>query len=64
MLSEKNSKHFMDIAMKYIPEAKAKMDEAGIPFSVDLIQPFLSIFTKVMSEGYELGRKDAANQDK
>ncbi|PLR82013.1 competence protein ComG [Bacillus canaveralius] len=53
---------FMQIAMKYLPEAKQQLDEAGVELTPDLIQPFMSIFTKVMSEAYELGREDALNE--
>ncbi|RFU64135.1 ComZ family protein [Peribacillus glennii] len=50
---------FMAIAMKYFPEAKAKLEEAGIPLSMDMAEPFMDLFQKVMYEAYELGKKDA-----
>ncbi|MDQ0217536.1 competence protein ComG [Peribacillus cavernae] len=54
---------FMAIAMKYFPEAKAKLDASGVPFSMELAEPFMDLFQKVMYEAYELGKKDAhANQ--
>ncbi|MFB6465326.1 ComZ family protein [Cytobacillus sp. Hz8] len=54
---------FMQIAMKYLPEAKQQLDEAGIELSMELIQPFLSLFTKIMTEAYELGLNDGNNQE-
>ncbi|MFC0271999.1 ComZ family protein [Metabacillus herbersteinensis] len=50
---------FMQIAMKYLPEAKQKLDGAGIELSLESMQPMMELFTKVMGEAYELGKKDA-----
>lgn len=50
---------FMQIAMKYLPEAKEELDKAGVELSFELIQPFMNLFTKVMNEAYELGKADA-----
>ncbi|MBY0121035.1 ComZ family protein [Bacillus sp. S/N-304-OC-R1] len=50
---------FMQIAMKYLPEAKQQLDDAGVELSLEMIQPFMSLFTKVMSEAYEMGKADA-----
>lgn len=55
---EKNME-FMQIAMKYLPEAQAQLKEAGIEFSPEMAQPFLEMFLKVMQEAYELGKNDA-----
>lgn len=52
---------FMGIAMKYFPEARQKMEQAGIEFSMEMAEPFMDLFKKVMYEAYELGKKDAAN---
>lgn len=49
---------FMQIAMKYLPEAKQKLEGTGIELSLDTIQPMMELFTKVMGEAYELGKKD------
>ncbi|KON89441.1 competence protein ComG [Sporosarcina globispora] len=56
--NEKNME-FMQIAMKYLPEAKKQLDEAGIELSMEMIQPFMTLFTKVMNEAYEMGKADA-----
>ncbi|WP_066392802.1 ComZ family protein [Cytobacillus eiseniae] len=53
---------FMAIAMKYLPEAKQQLDEAGIQLSIEMIQPFMSLFTQVMNEAYEIGRADALKE--
>ncbi len=55
MISQDKSLEFMQIAMKYLPEAKEQLDKAGVELSMDLIQPFMNLFTKVMHEAYELG---------
>lgn len=50
---------FMQIAMKHLPEAKEQLDKAGVELSLDMIQPFMTLFTKVMTEAYEMGKADA-----
>ncbi|WP_218936504.1 ComZ family protein [Bacillus sp. AFS073361] len=54
-MSQDKSLEFMQIAMKYLPEAKEQLDKAGVELSMDLIQPFMDLFSKVMQEAYELG---------
>ncbi|WP_110929082.1 ComZ family protein [Bacillus massiliglaciei] len=58
-MSEDKTLEFMGIAMKYFPEAKEKLEAAGIPFSMEMAEPFMDLFKKVMQEAYELGKKDA-----
>ncbi|PAQ14393.1 competence protein ComG [Bacillaceae bacterium SAOS 7] len=58
-MNENKNLEFMQIAMKYLPEAQEKVKEAGIEFSMDLMEPFMGMFLKVMNEAYELGKKDA-----
>jgi competence protein ComZ len=53
---------FMQIAMKYLPEAQQKLQEAGIELTMDNLQPFFTLFTNVMNEAYELGKADAAKE--
>ena len=60
MMNQDKTLQFMQIAMKYLPEAKEQLDQAGVELSMDLIQPFMDLFTKVMEEAYELGKADAA----
>jgi competence protein ComZ len=62
-MSQDKTMEFMGIAMKYLPEAKEQLESAGIELSMDLIQPFMSLFTKVMQEAYELGVKDAKQEE-
>ncbi|MBP1079616.1 competence protein ComZ [Bacillus capparidis] len=56
------SMEFMQIAMKYLPEAKQELDKAGIELSIDSLEPFMNLFTKVMAEAYELGKTDASEK--
>jgi competence protein ComZ len=58
------SMEFMQIAMKYFPQAKEQLDKAGVELSFDVIQPFMELFTKVMQEAYELGREEALKEIK
>lgn len=62
MQSNDKTMEFMQIAMKYLPEAQQKLQEAGIEMTMDNLQPFFTLFTKVMNEAYELGKSDAAQE--
>ncbi|MBO8178076.1 ComZ family protein [Aeribacillus pallidus] len=62
-MSPDKSMEFMQIAMKYLPEAKEKLDETGIELTMEMLQPFMELFMKVMNEAYELGRKDALHEE-
>ncbi|MEK3989246.1 MULTISPECIES: ComZ family protein [Robertmurraya] len=62
-MSQDKTMEFMGIAMKYLPEAKEQLENAGIELSMELIQPFMTLFTKVMQEAYELGVKDAMQEE-
>lgn len=55
MNNQDNTLQFMQIAMKYLPEAKEQLDKAGVELSMELIEPFMNLFTKVMQEAYEIG---------
>ncbi|MBM7586509.1 competence protein ComZ [Bacillus pakistanensis] len=58
-MNQDKNMEFMQIAMKYLPEAKEQLDQAGVELSMEMIQPFMQLFTKVMNEAYELGKQDA-----
>ncbi|OLN23830.1 competence protein ComG [Domibacillus antri] len=60
---DNKSMEFMQIAMKYLPDAQEKLKEAGIEFSPALAEPFFGLFMSVMQEAYELGKKDAIMED-
>ncbi|WP_308162111.1 ComZ family protein [Bacillus sp. ISL-18] len=62
MNNQDNTLQFMQIAMKHLPEAKEQLDQAGVELTMDLIQPFMNLFTKVMQEAYELGKEDALKE--
>ncbi|WP_243385732.1 ComZ family protein [Bacillus kexueae] len=50
---------FMQIAMNYLPEAKAQLDELGLELNPEQLQPMITLLTKVMAEAYELGKEEA-----
>lgn len=62
MSNQEKSLQFMQIAMKYLPEAKEQLDKAGVGLSMDLIQPFMNLFTNVMQEAYELGFEEGRKE--
>lgn len=62
-MNEDKNMEFMQIAMKYLPEAQEKLKEAGIDFSMDLIEPFMGMFLNVMNEAYELGKQEAQQEN-
>ncbi|MEH6956504.1 ComZ family protein [Neobacillus drentensis] len=62
MNSQDNTLQFMQIAMKYLPEAKEQLDRAGVDLSIELIEPFMNLFTKVMQEAYELGLSEGRKE--
>lgn len=53
---------FMKIAMKHFPEGKEKLKSVGVDISLSMLPIFTDLFTKVMNEAYELGRKDAQKE--
>ncbi|PAD65012.1 competence protein ComG [Bacillus siamensis] len=63
-MQHEKSLEFMQIAMKYLPKAKAELEKSGIDLSMEMIQPFMDLFTSVMAEAYELGRSDAGELNK
>lgn len=58
MDQERNFK-FMQIAMKYLPEAQMMLQEKGMEVNMDMMQPMLDVLLKVMNDAYELGAADA-----
>lgn len=63
MDTQDKSMQFLQIAMKYLPQAKEQLDKAGVELSLEMIQPFMDVFTKVMQEAYELGFADAEKKN-
>ena len=57
------SLEFMNIAMKYFPEGKEKLKSVGIDVSISQLPIFMDLFTKVMDEAYEMGKKDALKKN-
>lgn len=53
---------FMQIAMNYLPEAKAELDKLGLEIKPEQLQPMISLLTKVMAEAYELGKSEAKEE--
>ncbi len=62
-MNQDKTMEFMQIAMKYLPEAKESLDRAGIEFSPEMLQPFMTIFTKIMKDAYDLGKRDAIHNE-
>lgn len=62
MQNQDKTMEFMQIAMKYMPEAQQQLEKSGIQLSMDMLQPFMMLFSKVMNEAYELGKQDAAKE--
>jgi competence protein ComZ len=62
MNTQDKTLEFMQIAMKYLPEAKEQLDKSGVELSMDLIEPFMNLFTKVMQDAYELGFEDGRKE--
>jgi competence protein ComZ len=62
MSNQEMSLQFMQIAMKYLPEAKEQLDKAGVELSMELLQPFMNLFSKVMEEAYELGLSEGRKE--
>lgn len=60
--TQEQSLQFMQIALKYLPQAKEQLDKAGVELSLDSFQPFMNLFTEVMKEAYELGRTEALKE--
>ena len=56
---EEQNMQFMQIAMKYLPEAKQILDETGVELSMEHVQPVLTLLTRVMNDASELGKQDA-----
>lgn len=58
-MTQDKTMEFMQIAMKYLPEAKERMEQAGIEVSIESLQPFMGLFAKAMNDAYELGKRDS-----
>lgn len=61
-MSYNREMEFMKIAMKHFPEGKEKLKSVGVDISLSMLPIFTDLFTKVMNEAYELGRKDAQKE--
>ncbi|NEU29690.1 competence protein ComG [bacterium LRH843] len=54
---------FMQIAMKHLPEGKKFLDEKGIELTMEDMEPMLQLLMNVMSEAYELGKAEKAEEE-
>ena len=59
MSNPEMSMQFMQIAMKYMPEAKAFFESKGIELSMEDLQPMADLLMKVMNDAYELGKQSS-----
>lgn len=55
-LGDEKQMQFMQIAMKYMPEAKAFFEENNIELSMEQMMPMAELLMKVMNEAYDLGK--------
>lgn len=55
MMDQERNMKFMQIAMKYLPEAQTMLKDKGIEVDMDMMQPMLNVLLKVMNDAYELG---------
>lgn len=58
MVEQERNMQFMQIAMKYLPEAKEMLDRKGIEIHMEDLQPVLHLLTQVMSDAYNLGKQE------
>ena len=63
MEQQEKAMQFMQIAMKYLPEAKEMLDEVGVEITIEKVQPMLTLLTKVMSDAYDLGKAEALHKE-
>jgi competence protein ComZ len=59
-----NQMKFLQIAMKHMPEAQQQLNKVGLELSLEMLQPFMTLFQKVMAEAYELGKEEALSKEK
>lgn len=57
-LGSEKQMQFMQIAMKYMPEAKEFFEQNNIELSMDQMMPMAELLMKVMNEAYDLGKQD------
>ncbi|WP_102347347.1 ComZ family protein [Bacillus sp. Marseille-P3661] len=58
-MNPERNMQFMQIAMKYLPEAQTMLKGKGIEANMDMMQPMLDVLLKVMNDAYELGASEA-----
>lgn len=55
-LGSEKQMQFMQIAMKYMPEAKVFFEQNNIELSMEQMMPMAELLMKVMNEAYDLGK--------
>lgn len=58
MSEQERKMQFMQIAMKYLPEAKELLDQRGIEISMEELQPVLNLLMQVMEDAFNLGKEE------
>jgi competence protein ComZ len=56
-MNQDQTMQFMQIAMKYMPEAKSFLENKGIELSMEDMQPLLELLMNVMNDAYKLGKE-------
>jgi competence protein ComZ len=57
-MQQENMMQFMQIAMKYMPEAKSFLEKKGIELTMDDMQPLLDLLMNVMNDAYQVGKEE------
>ncbi len=53
---------FLQIAFSHLPEAKELLEKSGIELDMEKAQPVLELLMKVMNDAYELGQREALQE--
>ncbi|MBO9128660.1 ComZ family protein [Bacillus sp. 165] len=58
-MNQQRSMQFLQIALSHLPEAKELLEQSGIELDMEKVQPVMELLMKVMNDAYELGKKEA-----
>ncbi|WP_028402570.1 ComZ family protein [Ectobacillus panaciterrae] len=61
-MNPQKNMQFLQIALQYLPEAKAVLEGSGVEVDMAKAQPVLELLMKVMNDAYELGREEALTE--
>jgi competence protein ComZ len=58
-MNPQRNMQFLQLALQYLPEAKALLEGSGVEVDMAKAQPVLELLMKVMNDAYELGKEEA-----